>query len=111
MCIYGAQVREKIRCHIGHKYSSRLNKFCKPNGVEPDQSDQGLHHLLFHGCSLYSHLSSVLQIKMHNYPKYHLISITKSILKILYQIMCAFSQMKDTKPIRLIFILSPGSCP
>ena len=42
--------------------------------------------------------------------KYHLISITKSISKIFYQTLCVFSQMKDTKPIRLDFILSPGSC-
>ena len=32
--------------------------------------------------------------------KYHLISITKSISKILYQTLCVFSQMKDTKHIR-----------
>ena len=33
--------------------------------------------------------------------KYHLISITKSILKFfLYQTLCVFSQMKDTKHIR-----------
>ena len=30
--------------------------------------------------------------------KYHLISITKSISKILFQTLCVFSQMKDTKP-------------
>ena len=35
--------------------------------------------------------------------KYHLISFTKSILKILYQTMCVFSQMKDTKHIRQDF--------
>ena len=29
--------------------------------------------------------------------KYNLISITKSVSKILYQILCAFSQMKVTK--------------
>ena len=35
--------------------------------------------------------------------KYHLISITKSISKILYQILCVFSQMKDDKHIRRDF--------
>ena len=35
--------------------------------------------------------------------KYHLISFTKSILKILYQTLCLFSQMKDTKHIRRVF--------
>ena len=35
--------------------------------------------------------------------KYHLISITKSISKTLYQILCVFSQMKDTKHIRRDF--------
>ena len=35
--------------------------------------------------------------------KYHLIPITKSILKILYQTLCLFSQMKDTKHIRRDF--------
>ena len=35
--------------------------------------------------------------------KYHLISITKSISKILYQTLCLFSQMKDTKHIRRDF--------
>ena len=35
--------------------------------------------------------------------KYHLISITKSISKILYQTLCVFSQMKDTKHIRRNF--------
>ena len=32
--------------------------------------------------------------------KYHLISITKSISRFLYQTLCVFSQMKDTKHIR-----------
>ena len=35
--------------------------------------------------------------------KYHLISITKSISKILYQTLCVFSQIRDTKHIRLDF--------
>ena len=35
--------------------------------------------------------------------KYHLILITKSISKILYQTLCLFSQMKDTKHIRRDF--------
>ena len=35
--------------------------------------------------------------------KYHLISITKSISKILFQTLCVFSQMKDTKHIRRDF--------
>ena len=35
--------------------------------------------------------------------KHHLISITKSISKILYQTLCVFSQMKDTKHIRRDF--------
>ena len=35
--------------------------------------------------------------------KYHLISITKSNAKILYQTLCVFSQMKDTKHIRRDF--------
>ena len=35
--------------------------------------------------------------------KYHLISITKSISKILYQTLCFFLQMKDTKHIRRNF--------
>ena len=35
--------------------------------------------------------------------KYHLISITKSISKVLYQTLCLFSQMKDTKHIRRDF--------
>ena len=35
--------------------------------------------------------------------KYHLISITKSISKILYQTLCVFSQMKYTKHIRRNF--------
>ena len=35
--------------------------------------------------------------------KYHLISTTKSISKILFQTLCVFSQMKDTKHIRRAF--------
>ena len=35
--------------------------------------------------------------------KYHLVSITKSISKILFQTLCVFSQMKDTKHIRRVF--------
>ena len=35
--------------------------------------------------------------------KYHLISITKSITKILYQTLCVYSQMKDTKHSRQYF--------
>ena len=35
--------------------------------------------------------------------KYHLISITKSFSNILYQTLCLFSQMKDTKHIRRDF--------
>ena len=35
--------------------------------------------------------------------KYHLISIKKSNSKILYQTLCVFSQMKDTKHIRRDF--------
>ena len=35
--------------------------------------------------------------------KYHLISVTKSISKILYQTLCLFSQRKDTKHIRRDF--------
>ena len=31
--------------------------------------------------------------------------------RFLYQILCVFSQMKDTKHIRRDFILLPGSCP
>ena len=31
--------------------------------------------------------------------------------RFLYQTLCVFSQMKDTKHIRRDFILSPGSCP
>ena len=31
--------------------------------------------------------------------------------RFLYQTLCVFSQMKDTKHIRWDFILSPGSCP
>ena len=42
--------------------------------------------------------------------KYHLISITESISKFLYQTLCVFSQMKDTRLIDRIFILSPGPC-
>ena len=34
-----------------------------------------------------------------------------SISKIIYQILCVFSQMKDKKYIRRGFFLSPGSCP
>ena len=36
--------------------------------------------------------------------KYHLISITKSISKIFFQTLCVFSQMKDTKHIRRVFL-------
>ena len=44
--------------------------------------------------------------------KYHLISITKSISKILYQALCLLSQMKEIKNISDgILILLPGSCP
>ena len=43
--------------------------------------------------------------------KYHLNLITKSISKILYQTLCVFSQMKDTKHIRREFHSVPGSCP
>ena len=35
--------------------------------------------------------------------KYHLISITKSISRFLYQTLCVFSRMKDTKHIRWDF--------
>ena len=34
---------------------------------------------------------------------FHLISITRTISKILYQILCVFSQMKETKHIRQDF--------
>ena len=43
--------------------------------------------------------------------KYHLISITKSISKILYQTLCVFSQMKDTKHIRRNFHSVPWVMP
>ena len=43
--------------------------------------------------------------------KYHLISITKSISKILYQTLCVFSQMKDTKHIRRDFQSVPWVMP
>ena len=44
--------------------------------------------------------------------KYHLISITKSISKsFIPNFVCVFSQMNNTKHIRRVFILSPGSCP
>ena len=36
--------------------------------------------------------------------KYHLISITKSISKILYQTLCVFLHIKDTKHIRRYFL-------
>ena len=42
--------------------------------------------------------------------KYHSISITKSISRFLFQTLCDFSQMKVTKHIRGVYILSPGSC-
>ena len=32
-------------------------------------------------------------------------------LKDFYTKLCMFSQMKDTKHIRQIFVVSPGSCP
>ena len=35
--------------------------------------------------------------------KYHLISITRAIQRFLYQTLCVFSQMKDTKHIRRDF--------
>ena len=43
--------------------------------------------------------------------KYHLISITKSISKIFIPDFVCISQMKNTKHIRRVFILSPGPCP
>ena len=43
--------------------------------------------------------------------KYHLISITKSISKILDQTLCLFSQMKDTKHIRRDFYSVPWVMP
>ena len=35
--------------------------------------------------------------------KHHLISITKSISRFLYQVLCVYSEMKDTKHIRRDF--------
>ena len=43
--------------------------------------------------------------------KYHFIVITKSISKILYQTLGVFSQMKDTKHIRLDFLSVPWVMP
>ena len=43
--------------------------------------------------------------------KYDLISITKSISKFLYQTLCVFSQMKDTKHIRRDFHSVPWVMP
>ena len=43
--------------------------------------------------------------------KYHLILITIQFQRYLFKTLCVFSQMKDTKHIRRVFFMSPGSCP
>ena len=40
-----------------------------------------------------------------------LVQLQSQFQRFLYQTLCVFSQMKDTKHVRRIFILSPGSCP
>ena len=47
-------------------------------------------------------------VKRSNIIKFQLQS---QFQRFLFQTLCVFSQMKDTKHIRWVFILSPGSCP
>ena len=41
----------------------------------------------------------------------NIIELQSQFQRFLFQTLCVFSQMKDTKHIRQVFIKSPGSCP